>query len=130
MDIVTDTSILLAVVLNEPEKRAIIESTAGLDLIGPPVIPWEVGNAFTAMFRRNKISLRDALKAYKAFQEIPIRYVGVDIEEALQVASDLGIYAYDAYFLVCGNIAKAPLVSLDRALASKAKEYGLRILEV
>ena len=96
MDIVTDTSILLAVVLNEPEKRAIIESTAGLDLIGPPVIPWEVGNAFSAMFRRNKISLRDALKAYRAFQEIPIRYVGVDIEEALEVARDLGIYAYDA----------------------------------
>ncbi len=45
-------------------------------------------------------------------------------------ARDLGIYAYDAYFLVCGNIAKAPLVSLDRALVSKAKEYGLRILEV
>ncbi len=130
MDIVTDTSVLLAVVLNEPEKRSIIESTEGLDLIGPSVIPWEVGNAFSAMFRRNKISLRDALKAYKAFLDIPIRYVGVDIEEALQVASGLGIYAYDAYFLVCGKTAKAPLVSLDRALVSKAEEYGLRILEV
>ena len=43
--IVADANVYLAVILNEPEKQAIIESTRGVGLISPEVLtklemPW------------------------------------------------------------------------------------------
>ena len=51
MDIVIDTSVLIAVIVSEPERDAIVSLTSGQTLIGPGFIPWEVGNAFTAMMK-------------------------------------------------------------------------------
>jgi predicted nucleic acid-binding protein len=46
MDIVIDTSALIAVNVGEPERSLIIQITEGNTLIGPGSIPWEIGNAF------------------------------------------------------------------------------------
>jgi uncharacterized protein with PIN domain len=46
MDIVIDTSVLIAVILNEPEKAELVKLTAGHTLVGPESIRWEIGNAF------------------------------------------------------------------------------------
>ena len=43
MDIVVDTSVIMAVITNEPEKDALIEVTRGVDLIAPPSVHWETG---------------------------------------------------------------------------------------
>jgi len=40
MDIVVDTSALLAVIPGEPERDRIVEVTVGNTLIGPGSIPW------------------------------------------------------------------------------------------
>ena len=53
MDIVIDTSVLIAVIVGEPERDRIVELTTGNTLIGPGCIPWEVGNAFSAMFKQS-----------------------------------------------------------------------------
>ena len=82
-----DTSVLLAVVLDEPERPVIIKATRGASLIGPPTIPHEVGNALSAMLRRRRLVLAEAMRVYKAFSMIPIRYVEVDIERSLALAS-------------------------------------------
>jgi len=47
MDIVIDTSALIAVLVDEPERAKIIEITVGKALFGPGSIPWEMGNAFS-----------------------------------------------------------------------------------
>ena len=130
MELVTDTSVILAVLLNESEKRQIIKATRGYELVGPPVIPWEIGNAFSAMFKRRKLSVENATKALAAFKQLPIRYLEVDNRAAVQTANSLDIYAYDAYFLECARTAGVPIISLDKALANKAKEYGLSVLEI
>ncbi len=44
MNIVIDTSALLAVIVAEPERDRIVELTAGHTLIGPGSIPWEIGS--------------------------------------------------------------------------------------
>ena len=46
MEIVIDTSALISVIAGEPERKRIIELTAGNALIGPGSISWEIGNAF------------------------------------------------------------------------------------
>jgi hypothetical protein len=45
--------------------------TAGFSLIGPGSIPWEVGNAFSAMFKQNRLTLEEARKGLAIFEEIP-----------------------------------------------------------
>lgn len=52
MNIVIDTSAILAVILNEPERGRIIEMVSESSLIGPGSIPWEIGNAFSAMLKK------------------------------------------------------------------------------
>ena len=49
--IVADANVYLAVILNEPEKKSIIENTRGVTLISPEVLPYEIGNALTAMLK-------------------------------------------------------------------------------
>ncbi len=57
MDVVIDTSALVAVIVGEPEKDKIVELTTGHTLIGPGSIPWEVGNAFSAMFKKGRLTV-------------------------------------------------------------------------
>lgn len=130
MDIVTDTSILIAIILNEPSKPAIIEMTFGHTLIGPESIRWEMGNAFSAMFKQNRISLRIAQKALDVFEIIPMRYIDVDFKHALKLSHENDIYAYDAYFLDCAMRHKAPLLTLDTRMTGKAKTLGIKVMEI
>ena len=43
MNVVIDTSALVAVIVGEPERDRIVDLTAGNTLIGPGSIPWEGG---------------------------------------------------------------------------------------
>jgi predicted nucleic acid-binding protein len=130
MDIVADTSILIAILLNEPCKADIVMATTECSLIGPSVIPWEIGNAFSAMFKRGRIDLSVACAAMSAFEGIPIRYVDVDFHRSLRLAHDLRIYAYDAYFLDCAERHHAPLLSLDTTLVGVARKIGIDVKEI
>ncbi len=130
MDIVIDTSALIAVILNEPEKSTIIKLTAGNTLVGPESIRWEIGNAFSAMFKQHRIDLKLAQKALSIFEVIPIRYLDVDFSHSLKLAEENKIYAYDAYFLDCAIRHKTSLITLDGRMKTKAKNIGISILEI
>ena len=130
MDIVVDTSAIIAVIANEPEKEALVELTTGADLIAPRSVHWEIGNAFSAMLRRERIKVEQAIQAVKLYQQIPIRFVDVELEETLVIANALGIYAYDAYLIRCALKYRAPLISLDRNLVNAAKEMKVKVIEV
>lgn len=130
MDIVIDTSALLAVIVGQPERERVIELTAGHTIIGPGSIPWEVGNAFSAMMKQKRITLEDARKGMQAFDAIPIRYVPVEMERALALAHQLRMYAYDAYVLDCALRHNAPILTLDRKLKDAARTLKMEPLEV
>jgi predicted nucleic acid-binding protein len=130
MDIVVDTSVIIAVIVNEPKKDALIELTRGVDLIAPPSVHWEIGNAFSAMLRRKRTTLALALEAIDAYEEIPIRFVEVELEQSLRLADALGMYAYDAYLIRCAQKYRAPLLTLDAYLAEGARRTGVQMLEV
>jgi predicted nucleic acid-binding protein len=130
MDIVIDTSALIAVIVAEPEKREIVKKTTGHTLIGPGSIPWEIGNAFTAMLKQRRVDVVDAQKGIEIFDSIPLRYVNVDMENAMVIAGQTNTYAYDAYFLDCALRHSAPLLTLDAYLKQVAGKIGIAILEV
>jgi predicted nucleic acid-binding protein len=54
----------------------------------------------------------------------------VDLANALSLARQSGLYAYDAYFLDCASRHAVPLLTLDRDLRQAAKAIGIRLLEV
>lgn len=130
MDVVIDTSALLAVVIAEPERERIVGATAGHSLIGPGSIPWEVGNAFSAMLKKRRVTFDEARKGLAIFETIPMRYVDVDLGHALAIAKKMNLYAYDAYFLDCALRHAAPVLTVDKGLQHAALKLGLRLLEV
>ncbi|MBW1616074.1 MAG: type II toxin-antitoxin system VapC family toxin [Deltaproteobacteria bacterium] len=130
MNIVIDTSALIAVIVGEAERYKIIETTRGNTLIGPGSIPWEVGNAFSAMFKRKRLSLKEAEKGIAIFKSIPIRYIETNFVAALKLSEQADIYAYDAYFLDCAIRQKSPLLTLDKKLKTAAQNFNIQTIEV
>ena len=130
MDVVIDTSALIAVIVGEPERDRIVEFTAGNTLIGPGSIPWEIGNAFSAMFKQNKLTIDEAQKGLIIFDSIPFRYLKPDFVNALKISKQANMYAYDAYFLDCALRHKAPLLTLDLRLMAAAKKISVETMEV
>ena len=128
-NIVIDASALIAVVTNEPEKANLIELTQNVDLIAPHSVHWEIGNAFSAMLKRNRIQVSDALQAIEAYLSIPIRFVDVELNEVVKLANTLNIYAYDAYLIRAAIKYKSPLLSLDQSLMNSAKSVKAQIVE-
>ena len=45
MEIVVDTTVIIAVITNEATKQRLVDMTRGADLVAPASMPWEVGNA-------------------------------------------------------------------------------------
>jgi predicted nucleic acid-binding protein len=130
MELVIDTSALIAVIAGEAERDRIISITKGCSLVGPGSIPWEVGNAFSAMFKQSRLMLDEAQKGINIFESIPIRYVQVDLLRAITIAKKTNMYAYDAYFLDCAIGLKVPLLTLDRKLKQAAQTMSVKLVEV
>lgn len=125
MDIVIDSSAIIAVIVDEPERDAIIAATSGHSLIGPGSIPWEIGNAFSAMLRQRRVRLADAQRGMEILHGIPIQYLNVDMSNVLSIAAQVNAYAYDGYFLDCALRHGAPLLTLDRTLDRAAATLGV-----
>ncbi len=87
MEIVLDTSAIIAFIANEPERASIVSLTKGATLIAPASVHWEVGNAFSAMFKRQRLNLDNLLKALTVYRTIPIRFVEVELIQSLQIAA-------------------------------------------
>ena len=130
MDVVIDTSAVIAVIANEPERQAIVEHTVDANLIAPASVHWEVGNAFSAMFRRGRIDLAQAKRAIESYERIMFRFVDIDLGQSLDISERLDMYAYDAYVLACASNLRLPLLTLDGGLVTKAPLVGVRVLAV
>lgn len=124
-----DTSALLAVILQEPERASIVARTIGFGLLAPEVLPYEVGNALSALKKRRTHEAGETLLAWQVFISIPIKLERIDIAAALAVAARQGIYANDAYTIQCARETGSPLLSLDRRLCGAARSEGVPLLE-
>lgn len=130
MQIIIDTSVVIAVLLNEPEKYRLLELTTNAEVIVPKSLHWEIGNAFSAMFKRKRLSLKEAQIAIDEYEKMQLRFVDIHIAEALKISDRYKIYAYDAYFIVCAGNYHAPLLTLDKILMETAKKCRIKVLEV
>ena len=63
------------------------------------------------------------------YGEIPIRFVSVDLKQAVELSAELGIYAYDAYVIACAMNQRSPILTLDRGLAARARALKIEVPE-
>ena len=129
-EIVIDTSAVIAVITDAPEKAELIRVTEDATLVAPASVHWEVGNAFSAMIRRGRLTADLVALAIDIYHSIPIRFFDVDLTASLTIASEQHIYAYDAYLIECSRARRAPLLTLDRALARVAAKLLIELVEV
>lgn len=130
MELVIDTSAIVAVLVNEPQKAAILERIDDAQMVAPRSVHWEIGNAFSAMFKRRRATLRRAKQAIAEYEQLNIRFVDVDLYQAVELSEQLGIYAYDAYVLACALNLRLPILTLDKDLSDAANLLGVRLVEV
>jgi len=130
MEVVTDTSVIIAVLTSAAEKDRLVDITRVSGILAPESVHWEIGNAFSSLLKRRLITPLQIVEALEAYEDIPIRFVDIDLGTSLQIAAELSIYAYDAYLIACAREHRAPLLTLDRGLARSAKRLGVQVLEV
>ena len=130
MNLVIDTSVVVAVLVSEPERAQIIKQTEGFDLLAPASVHWEVGNALAAMLKRRRINLEQAKACLLAYERIPIRFRDVDMQMAVDIAHEHDLCAYDAYIIACARESRCALISLDRNLLNDARKAHVSLVEV
>jgi predicted nucleic acid-binding protein len=130
MEYIVDASVIIAVIADEPQKAQLIEITRGADLLTPASIHWEIGNAFSAMLKRGRVTLDLVLAALEIYHQIPLRFTEVELDKTMQIVDEFGLYAYDAYLLRCAIKYQTALITLDRSLAQVAQEMNIEVIEI
>lgn len=127
-EITVDTSAILSVLLNGSRRDEIVAISSGTILLAPQSVTWEVGNALSALLKRHRLTVDQAIDAYHSYELISIRYQDTDVFKALHLAGQNGIYAYDAYILQCVIQYHTVLLTLDTQLAYLARRLGIELL--
>ena len=130
MALVIDANVVIATILNEPHRDVLLQLTAGHELISPASLPWEIGNALSAMFKRKSLSLQQAEAAMDLYLRIPIRLLDVDIKKAVRISNERSMYAYDAYMIEASLQSGVELLTLDRRLREAAGIAGVQCIKV
>ena len=99
-------------------------------MIAAATLPWEIGNAISAMFKQKRATLDQGLELVAQYQRIPILLVEVPLVACLKIAAARNIYAYDAYVIQCALQTGYPILSLDGGLRAAARLAGAVVLEV
>ena len=128
MDIVSDASAFLAVVLDEKSREWVVERTSDCSVVSPEVLPYEIANALIAVKRKGRLTDREILRAFDVSQRIPVKLVSVRVRDALRIAVKHGIHAYDAFYLQCCIETKLPLISLDNRLCEVATSLSIKVV--
>ena len=129
MKLVADTNTFMAVALDQPESDWLAAVTEECSLTAPSVLPYEIGNALSALVKRRVVTDDQAPLVWDAVQKMPVELVRVDIRTALVLAARFNIYAYDAYFLQCALDQRCPLLSLEKRVKRIAVDLQIHLWE-
>ncbi|MXZ74233.1 MAG: type II toxin-antitoxin system VapC family toxin [Gemmatimonadetes bacterium] len=130
MNMVIDTSAIIASVMRGPERDALAEAASGHVLIAPGFVRWEVCQALSVMIRQKGIDVVEARRGMEILDNIPLRYVEVDMAQVLSIASRMKGVAADAFLLETAIRYNAPLLTLDRSLGRAAESLGIDVVRL
>jgi predicted nucleic acid-binding protein len=106
--------------------------TAGAPLVVPGLWAFEVANSLLVLQRRKRILAEDRARALRALAQLPLVVDDEGPRLALGRISDLatehGLWVYDAAYLELAVRRKLPLASRDDALCHAAAGCRVRLL--
>jgi predicted nucleic acid-binding protein len=129
MNILIDASVIISIVIDEPEKETAIKLSKDCTLLSPAMMPYEIGNDLSRLKKRHILDNVCVIEAQNTYKAIPLKLVEVDIERALRIACKYNIYAYDAYYLETAIRLKLPLLTFDGNMKQIGKDLKLDIME-
>jgi len=130
MDIVLTHRRYLPVIVAEPERGRIVELTSGHTLIGPGSIPWEVGNAFSAMLKQRRLSRARGPAGAGNLPGYPLRYVEIDMSNSLAIAHEVEDVRLRRVLSGMRGPLRCPIAHLDSGLRRAASRVGVDLVEV
>ena len=130
MNMVIDTSAIIASVMRGHERDALAEAASGHVLIAPGFVRWEVCQVLSVMIRQKGIDVVEARRGMEILDNIPLRYVEVDMAQVLSIASRMKGVAADAFLLETAIRYNAPLLTLDRSLGRAAESLGIDVVRL
>jgi predicted nucleic acid-binding protein len=124
---ILDTSVAIALVVDESGSGAATEAVAGLEMLVPDVFWGEVSAALVRKIRMRLRSRDDSFAAYDLLRRFVKHTVASEPLGTIAIALSLDIEhpVYDCLFLAAAIAHQAPLLTADRTLYSKAVEAGL-----
>ncbi len=90
-------------------------------MAAPPLLGFELANTCLKRARREPERKAAFLAAYRLRDQFAIDEMPIDHEAVLQLATAIGLTAYDASYLWLARHLGAELVTLDRQLAKAAR---------
>lgn len=126
---IIDASAIISFLSEEPSGARILQVTQGVTLLAPDSLPMEIGNSLVSMYKQKRIDSPKALALWRAFGHVPVRLIKIDYEEAMEIALQFNIYAYDAYVIEVARRHHQPLLTLDKKMARIARDLNLDVVE-
>jgi predicted nucleic acid-binding protein len=128
--LVIDNSAIMAIILEENCKPQLVQATVGFTLYAPSLIPVEVSNALTSLYKQNRIKQELIFPAFETYKSLPISKKAINYKNLLNIAIEHKIYSYDASYLELSLRLGFPLLTLDGGMMQVAKNLGIELLEV
>ena len=93
----------------------------------PDLVYGEVANALLGYVRARQLAAVDADEAMQLILEVPVRVVSLRslAVDALRLAREIGLSAYDATYVLLTEATGATLVTADRRLAAAVERVAL-----
>lgn len=118
--VVVDSSLLCAVLFDEPEAPDALTQLRGHRLCAPTLLDQEVLNVAVIKQRRG-LAAEGAQRALADYLELPVELAEPVLDEQLALALRYGLSGYDAAYLWLAGEMRAPLLTFDRKLAEAAR---------
>jgi predicted nucleic acid-binding protein len=128
MEILMDACAIMAVIVKEPERDLVIQLTQDAEMVSPDMISYEIANALAKMMKKKIIEKERMVNAFAYFKRIPIKTIKIDFENALEIAWEYNIYAYDACYLEAAKRLNLPLLTFDVNMLKVGKELGIKLI--
>ena len=122
LPVVVDSSLLCAVLFDEPERDDALNRLAGRQLLAPRLLDHEVVNVALKK-RRQGMPAAVVDRALADYVEQDIELLPTDAAAQYALAQRYGLSGYDAAYLWLAAELKTPLVTFDRKLADAATRY-------
>lgn len=132
MAFVIDASIAGAWLLPDEDNELaaqVMTRMADEDALAPDLLLHEIRSILLSAERRGRVDGDLVYTALSRFRGLPLRLVSrSDDVEVVRVARRYQLSAYDAAYLALALLENVPLATLDRKLASAARNEGVPIL--